>query len=96
MKMVLDMNNSFDVMDILTLDDDKRYIVCGMTNYKNVSYIFLSEVGNSKNIKFLEKILVEDEIHLREVNDTKLIQELLPFLAKSGIDAVKSVNFEEN
>ncbi len=90
------MNNSFEVMDILTLDDDKRYIVCGMTIYNNGSYIFLSEVGNSKNIKFLEKYMVNDEIHLKEVNDADLIQKLLPFLAKSGIDAVKNVNFEEN
>lgn len=58
-----------DISNIVTLDDDKRYIVLDVINVDNTDYVSLVEVDNPSNFKLLEKFIRDGELVLREVAD---------------------------
>lgn len=64
--------------DILTLDDDIRYIVASIVEHNNIKYYFLCEEKNPK--KYMFCYLEEDK--LVKVSDDKLIQILSLKIAK--------------
>ena len=45
---------NFDYQDIVTLDDDKKYVVASKANYDNKDYVYLVELNNPSNLKFME------------------------------------------
>ena len=58
-----------DISNIVTLDDDKRYIVLDVINVDNTDYVSLVEVDNPSNFKLLENFTRDGELILREVLD---------------------------
>jgi hypothetical protein len=58
-----------DISNIVTLDDDKRYIVLDVINVDNTDYVSLVEVDNPSNFKLLENFTRDGELVLREVLD---------------------------
>ena len=58
-----------DISNIVTLDDDKRYMVLDVINVDNTDYVSLVEVNDPSNFKLLEKFTRDGELVLREVND---------------------------
>lgn len=59
--------------DVLTLDDNKEYVVVSNTIYNNIKYYYLMELSNLKNILFC----YEDNGDLVEVDDKELLDKLL-------------------
>ena len=64
--------------DILTLDNDTKYIVSAIVEHNNIKYYFLCEEKDPKKIMFC---YLEDGL-LVKVEDNKLIQLLSLKIAK--------------
>ena len=68
--------------DILTLSDKRKYIVAGITNYNGNNYLFLIDILDNKNTKFV--LLKETSVvELDNKLDEKLINELMPLFIES-------------
>lgn len=83
---------NIDIRDIITLNDNKKYIVVSKTNYKNNIYYFLTEKDNISSIKFL--VENKEKGSLVEVEDKNLIQKLLPKFVNETKE-VLNMNFED-
>ena len=59
--------------DVLTLEDNKEYVVVSNIIYENKKYYYLMELNNLQNVLFC----YEDNGDLVEVNDEKLLEKLL-------------------
>ena len=74
---------NIDIKDTVTLNDNKKYIVVGKTDYENNIYYYLIDEVNVENIKFC----VENKNRgnsIIEVADENLIQILLPLFVNSA------------
>ena len=58
--------------EILTLDNSKKFVVAGTTNYENNLYCYVAELDNPNNTK----IYLVKENNLVQVVDENLIEEL--------------------
>ncbi len=65
---------NINIKDILTLDDDKEYIVVSKIYYDGKDYLYLVEVNNTDNLKFC---CLAGDI-LTEITDKELNAKLLP------------------
>ena len=70
---------SIDVKDIITLDDDNRYMVISKVKHKENMYFYLINVEDRTQYKFLYQT---SEKELSEFNDPKIMEELLPLFCK--------------
>lgn len=79
--------------DVLTLSDKKQYIVAGMTNYNNYDYLFLIDIHDNKNVKFVW--LKENSVVVLDNKlDCKLIEALLPLFVNNAKEFLEE-NIEE-
>lgn len=93
------MDNNLNVLDILTLDDNKKYVISAIANYNDITYLLIVDINDNENIKIVEKRIYENEIRLGLVDDPELFKNLMPIFYKNGMEALKSLNlgnFEEN
>ena len=67
-----------DVKDVLTLEDDKKYVVVSKIDYENKVYFYLVGVEEITDVKF--GYLDNDEFV--EINDKELVTKLLPYFYK--------------
>ena len=67
-----------DVKDVLTLEDDKKYVVVSKIEYDNKVYFYLVGVEEITDVKF--GYLDNDEFV--EINDKELVTKLLPYFYK--------------
>ncbi len=58
--------------EFLTLDNSKKFVVAGTTNYENNLYCYVAELDNPDNTK----IYLVKENNLVQVVDENLIEEL--------------------
>lgn len=58
--------------DILTLSDNRDYIVVSIVEYNERNYCYLIDVNDNKNINF-SKIINSDELEEITDNDLKMI-----------------------
>lgn len=75
-----------NIKDTLVLDDDNEYVVVSKTNYNYKSYYYI--INNKDNSDF--KFCYQENDELVEMEDDKLIKELIPLFFNS----VKDVLFE--
>ncbi len=68
---------------LITLSDDKKYVVLDTILYKDKKYVYLVEYKNEMNIKFCIEELENDQIKLTEVDDMNLKQRLLLLFTKN-------------
>ena len=64
--------------DLITLDDDNEYIVVSKIVHKEKDYIYIVDINNNQNMKFMK---INNDGYLIELNykdDEKLIKELIP------------------
>lgn len=64
--------------DLITLDDDNEYIVVSKIVHKEKDYIYIVDINNNQNMKFMK---IDNDGYLIELNykdDEKLIKELIP------------------
>ena len=74
---------NIEIDDILTLDNNKKYSVLSIVEYKEITYLLLSNVNDSKDAKILE--LNKEKGSLLEINDDKLYNILINLLYKELI-----------
>lgn len=67
-----------DIKDVLTLEDDKKYVVVSKIDYENKVYFYLVGVEEITDVKF--GYLDNDEFV--EINDKELVTKLLPYFYK--------------
>ena len=68
--------------DILTLEDNKEYVVVSKALYENTNYFYIVDLDNVENFKFV-KIENDD---LLEIKDKDLATKLIPlFINDTGI-----------
>lgn len=63
-----------NITNVLTLDDNKDYVVVSKVKYNKINYYYLSEINNPSNVIFC----YEDKDELVELKDNNLILKLLP------------------
>ena len=63
----------FEIGDVLTLADDKDYVVSHAKNYEGNLYMLLIEMPDYKSFKFVKLI---DEKNIEEIEDIDLIEKL--------------------
>lgn len=67
-----------DVKDVLTLEDDKKYVAVSKIDYENKVYFYLVGVEEITDVKF--GYIDNDEFV--EINDKELVTKLLPHFYK--------------
>ena len=73
--------NSIEISDIITLDNDKEYMVSGKTLYGNVNYLYLINT-NDYSMDFAA-VSGNNVILLDNKNDKTIIDELIPLFLQS-------------
>ncbi len=63
----------FEIGTVLTLEDDKDYVISQTKMYKGSFYMLLVEMPDYKSFKYVRVI---DEHNLAEIEDIELIEEL--------------------
>ncbi len=69
-----------NIKDILTLDDNKEYVVISKINYDNKNYYYLLDKNSNDNPKFC----YEDNDELVEIDDKDLTTKLLPLFIEAA------------
>lgn len=80
-----------DISNIVTLDDDKRYMVLDVINVDNTDYVSLVEVNDPSNFKLLEKFTRDGELVLREVIDEIKLEKVKLQALKKFVGIIKDV-----
>lgn len=70
---------SLKANDIITLENNHKYVLLKETTYNEKTYFLAMEVTETKevipnNIAIFEKVLVEDETYVEKINNPKLIE----------------------
>lgn len=74
-----------NVKDLVTLDDEKTYVVSSKAKYKDKTYYILIDFNSKKDVKFVYEL--EGELILEE--DEKLLKKIMPLFIKSSLMAIK-------
>lgn len=83
-----------NMFNLVTLDDDKKYLVVNTIKVDNVNYALLVEENNVDNFKSLEEVHVNGELILREVLDEIKLEKIKVQALKEGFEALKKVKSE--
>lgn len=78
-----------NIKDLITLDDNNRYLVTNKALLDGLTYYFLVDIKNNTNIKFCYENKIGDKLELTEVDDDNLITKLILLFAKNILDAKK-------
>ena len=62
--------------NIITLDDDNKYVIVSKVVIKNINYYYLIDINNVKNVKFCREERVGETIILKEITDKEVITNL--------------------
>ena len=74
--------------DILTLDDNNEYVVVSKINYENINYLYIVDINNIQNLKFVK----EGNDELLEIHDKDLISVLVPlFISETNATALFNI-----
>ena len=86
---IMDLNDKkCETMQVVLLDDNKKYVIVEKLNHDNHTYVYLAELGNATNYIIGE---LENDI-ITDVEDQKLLKELiLKFSAKLG-NAIETID----
>ncbi len=66
-----------EIKDIITLNDNNEYGVVSKITKDNTIYYYLVDINNNSNIKFCYEDKTNDILELVEINDEKLIRNLI-------------------
>jgi len=81
-----------NIKDILVLSDDREYVVVSKTSHQGNVYYYLMDKDNNENLKFCVEKTVNKS--LLEINDTNLIQQLLPLFLDASSKAITKEDLE--
>lgn len=74
---------NINIKDILTLDDDNKYVVVSKVYYEGKDYLYLIDINDNKNLKFC----YVDNDAVVEISDKELNTKLLPLF----FDKIKDI-----
>jgi len=81
-----------NIKDIIILSDNNNYVVVSKIVYQGNTYYYLIDKDNNENLKFcIEK---PENNSLLEVNDSNLIQQLLPMFLEASSNAITKEDLE--
>lgn len=83
-----------NMFNLVTLDDDKKYLVVNTINVDNINYVLLVEENNVNNSKLLEEVLVDGELILREVLDEIKLEKIKLQVLKNSAEILKKLKSE--
>lgn len=71
--------------DIITLEDQKEYVVTSKINYNGHSYIYIIDINDHSNIKFAEVETSDSQIYVSEItsNERELLDIIMPLFFKN-------------
>jgi len=78
-----------ETRDVITLNDSNKYVVCSKVNYQGNNYLYLIDINNNKNIKFAKEKVQQKIFSIIEIEDTQLIQTLMPMFYSESKDILK-------
>lgn len=70
---------NIEIEDVLTLDDDKDYIVVSKAVIEDINYYYLIENSDKPSVMFC----YEDKDELVDITDSEKIRKIVPYLYKS-------------
>lgn len=82
---------NIEIEDILTLDDDKDYVVVSKTNVGGVNYYYLIEDSKNPSVMFC----YEDKDELVDIIDAEKIKEIVPHLYKAIRNKIEPEKLKE-
>ncbi len=62
---------------LITLSDNKEYVVLDTITYNNITYIYLVEYNNKTNLKFCLEEMENNQIKLTEIDNIEIKHQLL-------------------
>lgn len=71
----------FKIGNILTLEDDKDYVISQAKNYEGAYYMLLIEMPDYKSFKYVKLI---DDKHLETIEDIELVEKLSLLFTKEA------------
>ena len=80
---------NIEYQDIITLDDNNKYVVASKVNYNNSTYVYLVDINNTTNYKFAELEKNSTLLELDDEIDKELIKHLIPLFYKNSKDDIK-------
>ncbi|MCL1827711.1 MAG: hypothetical protein FWG20_06690 [Candidatus Cloacimonetes bacterium] len=82
---------TIEVKDIITLNDDKKYVVCSRTDYQDNYYLYLIDINDNTNVKFAMEKVQGERITIIEIENEELIQTLIPLLFNEAKDTLREL-----
>ncbi len=79
------------VLDVVTLDNNKDYIVLNVTKLNDINYVSLVDQNDQNDFKLLEETLNDGEIILKEVSDEIIIEKLRLQVLKESANLLKEI-----
>lgn len=79
------------VLDVVTLDNNKDYIVLNVTKLNDINYVSLVGQNDQNDFKLLEETLNDGEIILKEVSDEIIIEKLRLQVLKESANLLKEI-----
>jgi hypothetical protein len=80
----------FRIKDLITLEDNKEYIITSIAKYENNDYFYLVDINENENVKFCELILNNGTVGLLEIIDDELLSHIVPILYSNIKDEIAS------
>ena len=78
----------YNVQDIITFADDKKYMVMSKAIHEDVTYMFLMNVDEDKDYKFVN---LNDEKKLFEIKNQDVITNIAPLLYKNLLEEIEKI-----
>ena len=69
---------NIEIKDVVTLSDNRSYVVCSKIEYQGSHYLYLMDLENNENIKFCKETQKDNKTIVFEIEDKELLQQLLP------------------
>lgn len=79
------------VLDVVTLDNNKDYIVLNVTKLNDINYVSLVGQNDQNDFKLLEETLKDGEIILKEISDEIVIEKLRLQVLKESANLLKEI-----
>lgn len=73
--------------DVITLGDNRDYIVTSIATIDGYEYLYLVEIYNYSNIKFCKVFHKNNTYGLQEINDNNTLIKIMPILSSTIIEA---------
>lgn len=81
---------NIDIKDIITLNNDQKYIVASKANYQGKIYYLLVNEKDSSDVKFCCEKGTDNA--LIESTDTNINQAIYPLFVNASYEAIKDID----